>query len=118
MKVLVCGSRDWSWFDAKVIRRELSALPMGSVIIHGACRGVDRMADAIAKDLGLEVRAYPAKWRTHGKAAGPIRNQQMLDKECPGLVLAFSYDLSKNKGTADMVKRAWSAGIEVKIIGV
>ena len=49
----------------------------------------------------------PADWTKHGKAAGPIRNQKMLD-ECPDLVVAFP----GGKGTADMVRRAMKAGID------
>ena len=32
---------------------------------------------------------YPVDWEKYGKAAGPIRNQQMIDKGKPDLVVAF-----------------------------
>jgi hypothetical protein len=52
---------------------------------------------------------YPADWAKHGRAASPIRNQQMLDEGRPNLVVAFP----GGRGTADMVRRARSAGVEV-----
>ena len=113
MKVLVCGSRTWS--DPEPIRRELSALPRDTIIIHGAARGADTLAGQVAAELELEVRAFPAEWYKYGIAAGPIRNQRMLE-ERPDLVIAFCRNLSESAGTADMVRRAWSAGINVKIV--
>jgi UDP-N-acetylmuramoylalanine-D-glutamate ligase len=56
---------------------------------------------------GLEV--YPADWKLHGKSAGHIRNQQMLDESKPDIVIAFP----GGRGTANMIKRAKKAGVEV-----
>jgi hypothetical protein len=53
---------------------------------------------------------YKAEWDKHGRAAGPIRNQQMLDDGKPDLVLAFA----GGRGTDDMCRRAREAGIEVR----
>jgi len=50
-----------------------------------------------------------AKWSKHGRAAGPIRNQEMIDECKPDLVVAFP----GGRGTADMVRRAKAAGIRV-----
>jgi hypothetical protein len=76
---------------------------------------VRTLARRIAEELGLEVRKYPAKWHTYGKAAGPIRNREML-KENPELVIAFHDDIKNSKGTKDMVTIAQKAGITVVII--
>lgn len=54
---------------------------------------------------------HPADWSTHGKAAGPIRNQQMADARAD-LCLAFP----GGKGISDMVRRAERAGIPVRHI--
>lgn len=114
MKVLVCGDRNWYIFST--IRRELRKLPEGTIIIHGAARGADTCADIVAKSLGFTVKSYPAEWNKHGKAAGPIRNLQML-KENPdiALVLAFHSDIESSKGTKHMKKSAEKAGIEVRV---
>jgi hypothetical protein len=59
--------------------------------------------------FGVPVSAHPADWFSHGKAAGPIRNQEMLAMEAPALVVAFP----GGRGTADMVRRARKAGVDV-----
>lgn len=115
MRVLVCGSRNWT--DYAVIERRMKALPTGAVIIEGEARGVDKSSRRIAEHLGLEVAPFPANWDKYGKAAGPIRNQQMLDEGRPDLVLAFP--MPDSIGTQDMIARARQAGIPVEeVIGV
>ena len=118
MKVLVCGDRFWT--DRAMIYAELSKLSPGTIIVHGGARGADSIAGEIAKELGFVVRAYPADWSAHGKAAGPIRNSTMLVREHRpdepvNLVLAFHYDLAKSKGTKDMVRKSKNAGISVRL---
>jgi hypothetical protein len=106
MRILVCGGRDYD--DRTKVFETLDTLKP-SVIIEGGARG----ADWIAATWGMENRVprmrFDADWQTHGKAAGPIRNQLMLDQGNPDLVLAFP----GGKGTADCVRRARAAGIEV-----
>jgi hypothetical protein len=90
------------------------------VIVHGGANGADQMADIWARLIGLpkrDIRAFPAQWEKYGRAAGPIRNQQMLDEGKPHAAVAFHEDLSKSKGTKDMVNRLRKAGIPYKIIG-
>lgn len=79
--ILVFGSRDWT--DERVIRAWLSRLPAGSRIVHGAARGADSIAGDVARELGLEAKAYPVDEALDGPwpAAGIRRNQRMLDSE-------------------------------------
>jgi len=84
-------------------------------LIHGAAPGADRMAGEIGGLIGYWVLDFPADWRQHGKAAGPIRNRQMLREGQPDLVIAFHDDLSASKGTRDMVRIARKAGIPVLV---
>lgn len=100
--------------------RELRKLPAGSVIIHGAhWQGADHIADEVARELGFEVRLYPAKWASWGRAAGPRRNSEMLVLEhLPGdpieVCLAFAEDFTQAAGTKDMQRKARAAGIRVE----
>ena len=54
----------------------------------------------------MKVIKFPAEWDKYGKAAGVLRNQQMLDEGYPDLVVYFHKDLENSKGTKDMVTRA------------
>lgn len=101
VKLLVSGSRDFK--DYALVERWLRALLQpGDILVHGAARGADTLADDIAKRMGIERRFYPADWAQHGRAAGPIRNRHMLVKERPDVVLAFP--LPEGKGTQDMIR--------------
>ena len=111
MRVLVCGGRDY--IDQDAIRRRLAELRdehPDAVVIHGAAPGADSWAGYIAGTLGLMVEVHPANWAKYGKAAGPIRNQEMLDSGVD-LLIAFP----GGRGTQDMVSRAQRAGVEVKL---
>lgn len=113
MIVLVCGDRFWT--DEGKIRERLGKLPAGTTVIHGAQRGADSLAGQVAKGFGLKVRGFPADWTKYGKAAGPIRNREMLDQK-PDLVIAFHPNLEGSKGTKDTVTEAWRRGIPVELI--
>jgi len=115
MRILVCGSRGASTsFVVDRLDHLLGQVYRGTkTIIHGAARGADTGAGMLARHLGLFEESYPAAWERDGKAAGPIRNQRMLDEGDPDRVIAF-WD-GKSKGTLDMISRATAAGIQVWI---
>lgn len=123
MRVLVCGDRNWSNYEfmRKALAKFENEKGMITVLIEGCARGADSMAGHLwAKEIDtpehpIYVEHYPAQWDLHGKAAGPIRNQQMLTEGRPEVVIAFHEDIASSKGTADMVRRARKAGIPVWI---
>lgn len=81
-------------------------------LVHGAAPGADSLAKEWADLRGISSFGFPADWATHGKAAGPMRNQRMLDEGKPNVVIAFP----GGRGTADMTRRARAAGIPVVLI--
>lgn len=124
MIVLVCGDREWA--DRITIRKRLKLLPPDTIIIHGGngywdpktgklLRGADEIAHEEAEGLGLEVRRFRADWDKHGKAAGPIRNSEML-AQGPGHVIAFHSDLKRSRGTADTLRKAGRLGISTEVV--
>ena len=102
--ILICGDRNWK--DVETIENFVRSLPPDTVIIHGDCRGADKIADKAAKEYGLRVEGFSAKWEEYGRAAGPIRNKRMILEGKPDRVVAFHDDVSKSRGTADMLKQA------------
>lgn len=114
MRALVCGDRNWT--DRKAIARELRKLEPPLTIIHGAARGADTLAGEVAQHHNMKVCVYPADWGQYGKAAGPIRNKQMLDEGKPDLVLAFHDNIEESRGTKDMVRQAAKRGVETILI--
>jgi hypothetical protein len=106
MRLLVCGGRDFT--DYEWLAREIAALEP-CVIISGMARGADRLAWRYAKLNRVPIAEFPADWTRYRKAAGPIRNQQMIDEGHPDHVLA----MPGGNGTADMIARATLAGLPV-----
>lgn len=87
-----------------------------STIIEGEARGADTLARKYAEEHGIHVAPFPAQWDTHGKAAGPIRNAQMLREGQPELVIAFRGP--NNRGTQNMIDQARKAGVETVVMRI
>lgn len=108
--VLVCGGRGFGDWDHLVETLDtLHREHKFDILVHGAARGADAMAGTWGRNTGISVHEYPADWKLHGKAAGPIRNQLMLDSEPIDVVVCFP----GGNGTADMKRRAIAKGIPV-----
>lgn len=94
-----------------------SWMPHDIEIIHGACKrkgsnqicGADLIADEWAVVNWIAPKEFPVEWERYGLAAGPIRNQKMLDEGKPDLVVA----LPGGRGTDDMISRAEKAGVPI-----
>jgi len=126
MRILCCGDRNWSSYE--IIRRELEKFPKDTEIIQGCANGADKMSANIAKSLGLKLISskdnndiinnpgFPADWNKYGRAAGPIRNKQMLDEGKPDLVLAFHSNIENSRGTKNMIEQAKKRGIVIILI--
>lgn len=116
----MCGSRGWN--DSHPINAVLAGYDVLAegrqeplVIIQGNAPGADRLARRLARDWRAEVIDESADWGLYGKAAGPIRNQKMLDDHKPEVVWAFRSS-GKSNGTDDMIQRAKDAGIPVYVV--
>jgi len=107
MRVIVCGGRGYD--NEKRVYEVLSSLKEIRHLWHGNASGADALADQWAREQpNVSVHPVPAQWKKYGKRAGPMRNQAMLGQS-PDLVIAFK----GGRGTADMVKRAENAGVNV-----
>jgi len=108
MRLLVCGDRHWT--DYNTIRRVIKEYSP-EVVIEGEARGADSLARLAAESLNIPVIKFPAQWDLYGRAAGPIRNKQMLEEGKPDMVLAFHDNTQASKGTKNMVMLARKAYI-------
>lgn len=108
--VLVCGGRDFS--NADMLREaldEIHAEQPIALLIHGDCRGADKLADLWATKRGVQVARCPANWGRYGSPAGPIRNRAMLRLK-PDLVVA----MPGGTGTDHMCDLATEANILIR----
>jgi len=99
--VIIAGSRSYVGGISGVERAvAASGFPIER-LIHGAARGADSAAGEWAIQKGIPMSVHPAEWETHGRAAGPIRNQQMADI-ADALIAIWD---GRSRGTADMIRR-------------
>lgn len=113
MKILVTGGRDYYNYPHlfEVLEEyEWHGAPLQ--LVFGDAKGADYLTKCFALVEHIPYQEFKANWSKYGAAAGPIRNQKMLDDAKPNLVLAFK----GGKGTADMIARAKEAGVEVREI--
>lgn len=112
MKLAVVGSRSFS--DFQILSGFLDKIaPRVSAIVTGDAKGADRLAARWARERGIPTIVFRADWARHGRAAGPIRNQEIVD--AADAMVAF-WD-GTSRGTKDAIQRARKKGIPVEIVG-
>ena len=122
-RLIVCGGRDFTdrqfVFDTLRrihIKRRIGLLIEGgasSLTPDGKLVGADTFAWEWAVTWRVPVQTFHADWDSLGKAAGPIRNAQMLTEGHANGCLAFK----GNRGTHDMLGKAYAAGVTVMTPG-
>lgn len=113
MRILITGSRRDNDFN-KVFRQLVQYKHDCVTLIHGGAPGIDEIADRIANMWDWDVEVYPADWDSFGNAAGPMRNQQMVDS---GADICIAFPAPDSKGTWNCVNKARSAKIKTIVIG-
>jgi len=104
-KIAVTGSREWK--DVKEIKKRLLSASKDKnkkyILISGGAKGADTIAENIANKLKWDVIKHLPNWNKYGRAAGPVRNQLIIDEK-PDILLAFP--MPESKGTYDAIKKA------------
>jgi hypothetical protein len=111
------GGRDLAWSHQRVAAALLARTGgrLVHLLLHGGARGADAAIAWADHQLGWSSVVMPAQWDRHGRAAGPIRNRELLEQAVaravahtsPGssasvLVVAFP----GGPGTASLVQQA------------
>lgn len=82
------------------------------IIVSGHATGADSLGERYASEKGLSVELHPADWQRHGRAAGPIRNEEMAS--VADALIAF-WD-GQSRGTKNMIDTANAKGLKVAIV--
>jgi len=108
MRVIVAGGR-WLCPTEPLIVKCMEVLGRigATCILCGDCNGGDMIGLEAGKRMNITIEHYPADWDKLGRAAGPIRNQQMVD--VADALVAFPGGI----GTADVSARARAKKIPV-----
>lgn len=122
LRILVTGSRTCTLEQASTIVVRVLSTVVNSladefqdvIIVHGHCvhGGVDMVAHLWAIENAAAPEPHPAEWARHGKAAGPIRNAQMV---ALGANLCLAFPAPTSTGTWDCIRKAVAAGIPTQI---
>lgn len=114
MKIAFSGCRDATirWHIADRVRKELGVDNEEHEALVGDCKtGIDLFIREYCKQANISCTVFVADWDKHGKAAGPIRNTEMV-KEADVLVAFWD---GKSKGTLSAITAATKKHIPVKI---
>lgn len=119
LRLIIAGSRDFD--DYTLVRDSMNKIfenrDTGNLsIISGCCSGADNLGEQLAAVNGIPCIKFPADWKHYGKAAGPIRNEEMAQfaSEDNGMLLAFWDGVSK--GTRNMIQTARKYALEVHVV--
>ena len=113
IRLIVAGTRtfdDYVLMKEKLdqiilgLREDYSGAPV--VIISGNAKGADQ----------LGIRRFPAQWHQYGKAAGPMRNAQMLAYAKEGIPALVAFWDGKSRGTDNMIQAARRGKAFVRVI--
>jgi hypothetical protein len=122
MKLIIAGGRDYQFTDEdKAWLDRLHAEHTVEVVVSGHAGylkhklidgteeifGADLCGEQWARSNGLDLIVMKADWNAHGKAAGPIRNEEMA-KVATAVAL-----FPGNRGTASMRSIAKRYGLKI-----
>jgi len=95
-------------------------------LIEGEAEGVDLTAKSIGEKFSFTISAFKPDWKKYGRAAGPIRNLEMVkkllvfkNKGCSVLVQAYHNDLENSRGTKNTIEQCLKKikDVEVQLFG-
>lgn len=121
-RIIIAGSREFNDYRKMVTKLDelgihLLATMDDIEIVSGHCSGADICGEKFAMKFHYPLKIFPAEWDKYGKAAGPIRNEQMAKYATEadrGILVAFP--IGESKGTKNMIKLAKQYGLEVNVI--
>lgn len=101
MKTAIIGSRtitDYNQVSTILQKHEITT------IVSGGAKGVDTLAEQYADEFHIPKLIFRADWQQHGKAAGYIRNHEIIKNS--EVVIAFWDNQSRGtKHSIDLAKK-------------
>lgn len=114
-RVIIAGCRDFD--DYELLKEKCDYFLQDEkkedvVIISGHASGADAFGERYAQERGFQLETYPADWKAHGRAAGPIRNARMAS--AANALIAF-WD-GKSRGTKNVIETAKNHNLKVVVV--
>lgn len=119
MKYAIVGSRNYSDYLAIVkVLESFDIFNPKHHIVTGCANGVDKIARIVAWvkffENGTEKRFFYADWKKFGNAAGPMRNEKIID-QCDQVIAFWS---GKSPGTKSSINIAYKQKKPVHIFWI
>lgn len=104
--MIIAGGRDFVYTELDIaMLDEIAEKNDITEIISGGATGADNFGEEFAKINNIKLTIFKADWKTHGKAAGPIRNKRMAEyADC-------LYAFPGGRGTQSMINEAKRKGL-------
>lgn len=114
-RVIIAGCRDFT--DYELLKEKCdyylqNQQPEDIVIVSGHASGADALGERYAQEQGFQLETYPADWKVHGRAAGPIRNAKMASV----VHALISFWDGKSRGTKNMIDTAKKHNLQVAVV--
>ena len=106
MRTIIAGGRHYKFTPRDIAFLDGYAENITEVVSGGA-DGADKCGEQWARSKGIPVRVFHASWETHGKAAGPLRNEQMA--QYADALIPFR----GGRGTQNMIRQAGFYGLQI-----
>jgi hypothetical protein len=103
MRVAIIGGRNFD--DYERLSQVITNLhvPVKSIVSGGA-KGADRFAERYAEEKNIPITVFLPDWEKHGKAAGMVRNVQIVEN-ADFLVAFWDGESLGTKHSIDLAKR-------------
>ena len=111
MRVAVIGSRGFDNYE--LVSKTLSNIDI-TLLISGGAKGADSLGERYANEKNIETLIFKPDWEKHGKAAGMIRNTDIVNNA--ELIIAFWDEISK--GTKDSITKAKKLGKKILVVNI
>lgn len=106
-KVVVAGGRKFN--DYELLKYTLDHLLCNKsqedmIIVSGTASGADSLGERYGREMGFEIKQFPANWDEFGKSAGYIRNEEMA-KYSDAVVVFWDGESKGSKHMIDLAKK-------------
>lgn len=113
MKVAIVGSRSFDNYE--LLKQTIEKLDFSvTQIISGGAKGADSLAEQLAKEFDIPIIIHRPEWSKYGKAAGVVRNKQIID-DCEYCLVFWD---QKSYGTKSSIDYCVKTGKPVRIVDI
>lgn len=112
----IVGSRYYTNYGnfCLVVEKWINLNSRPEMIVSGGANGIDTLAERFAKENNIKLKVHPAEWSKYGKAAGPVRNQLIVND----ITHLLAIPIKTSIGTFSTIKKAKTAMRNITIVNL